>query len=186
MASEDTTRRASRRDALRFGGAAGVALAAGAAIRNNALAQDATPAAGGASVTIQAVSIDTAMALIEAARAKASEIGVPMAIAIVDPLGVLKAFARMDGVNSAATVEIVQKKAYTAASFRNPTHGIAEGVADNVPRAVSLVTLESFILLPGGYPIPDGDAVVGGIGVGGGAPEQDMEVAEAALAALGG
>lgn len=185
MTSEDTARRASRRDALRFGGAAGVALAAGSTIRG-AAAQDATPAPGGASVTIQAVSMATAMTLIEAGQAKASELGVPMAIAIVDPLGVLKAFARMDGVNSAATVEIVQKKAYTAASFRNPTHGIAEGVAENMPRAVSLVTLENFILLPGGYPIPDGEMVVGGIGVGGGAPEQDMEVAEAALAALGG
>lgn len=186
MMSEDTARRASRRDALRFGGAAGVALAAGAAVRSGTMAQDATPASGGASVTIQAVSMATAMTLIEAGQAKASELGVPMAIAIVDPLGVLKAFARMDGVNSAATVEIVQKKAYTAASFRNPTHGIAEGVAENMPRAISLAGLENFILLPGGYPIPDGEMVVGGIGVGGGAPEQDMEVAEAALAALVG
>lgn len=186
MATEDTARRSSRRDTLRFGGAAGIALAAGAAIRSGAVAQDATPASeGGTSVTIQAVSLDAAMALIEAARAKATEIGVPMAIAIVDTQGMLKAFARMDGVNSAATVEIVQKKAYTAASFRNPTHQIAEGVADNVPRATSLVSLENFTLLPGGYPIPDGESVVGGIGVGGGAPEHDMEVAEAALAALG-
>ncbi len=186
MASENTTRRASRRDALRFGGTAGVALAAGAVLRSASAAQDATPAAGEASVTVQAVSLQTATTLIEAAQAKAGELGVPMAIAVVDPGGMLKAFARMDGVNSAATVEIVQKKAYTAASFRSPTHGIAEGVADNVPRAVSLAALENFILLPGGYPTSVGDVVVGGLGVGGGAPEQDMEVAEAALAALGG
>lgn len=177
---------ATRRDALRISGSAGAAIAAGSLLRGSAAAHQATPESGSASVTIQAVSIDTAMALIDAARAKASEIGVPMAIAIVDPLGLLKAFARMDGVNSAATVEIVQKKAYTAASFRNPTHGIAEGVADNLTRAISLVSLENFILLPGGYPIHDGEMIVGGIGVGGGSPEQDMEVAEAALAALDG
>ena len=39
-------------------------------------------------------------------------------------------------------------------------------------------------LLAGGYPIAAGGVVVGGIGVGGGSPQQDMEVAEAALTVL--
>ncbi len=184
MTSEPTKHLHDRRQVLRLGGAAGLALAASGAITGSAVAQDGTPTAGGTSATKRTVSLETAMVLIEAAQDKAGELGVSMAIAVVDEGGLLKAFSRMDGVNSAATVDIVQMKAYSAASFRTPTHRLAEGVKDNAPRAASLANVPRFTLLAGGYPILDGDTVVGGIGVGGGSPEQDMEVAEAALAAV--
>ena len=182
MASDFSSRLNSRRDALRVGGAVGLALAGGALMSNHAAAQDATPAAGGMSVTKQTISLGAADALIAAAQAKATELGVNMAIAIVDEGGLLKAFARMDGVSSSATVDLVQMKAYSAASFRTPTHLLAEGAKDDFARASSLTNIPGFTLAAGGYPIKDGDAVVGGIGVGGGSPEQDMQVAEAALA----
>lgn len=185
MANQVSTKRTTRRDTLRIGGAVGVALAAGAALSGNAAAQGATPPAGGMSVTRQSVSLETAAALIEAAQQSAMELGIPMAVAVVDEGGLLKAFHRMDGVNSAATVDIVQMKAYSAASFRTPTHQLAEGVMENIPRASSLANIPRFTLLGGGYPIKDGDVVIGGIGVGGGSAEQDMQVAEAALAAIG-
>lgn len=184
---ESTQRRHSRRNALRLGGAAGVAVAAGAtAPYAGVRAQDGTPTTdGGATgVTKQTVPLETAMALIEAAQAAAAELGVPVAVAVVDESGLLKAFARMDRVNSAATVDIVQMKAYSSASFRAPTHRLAEGVADNGPRAASLANVPGFTLLAGGVPIEDGETVVGGLGVGGGSPDQDVEIAEAALAAL--
>ncbi len=174
----------SRRIALRATGALGLAMAAAAAARP-ASAQDATPAAGALSTTKQTASLETAMTLIEAAQAKADELGVGVAIAVVDEGGLLKAFARMDGVNSAATVDIVQMKAYSAASFRAPTARLAEGVMENGPRAASLANVPGFTLLAGGVPIPEGERVIGGLGIGGGSPEQDVEIAEAAVAALG-
>lgn len=181
---EQRARLHSRRDALRLGTAAGLAVAGGATLARTASAQDATPASDEVSTTKRTVSLETAMSLIMAAEEKAAELEVRVAVAIVDEGGLLKAFARMDGVNGAATVDIVQMKAYSAASFRTPTHRIAEGVEENAPRAASLANVPGFTLLAGGYPISDGDTVVGGIGVGGGSPEQDMEIAEAALATL--
>ena len=173
-----------RRSALRLGGVAGAAVTAGALRARQASAQ--TPLAGGAmSVQRQSVSLAAAQSLIEAAEAKAQEIGVPMAIAIMDDSGLLKAFHRMDGLDRALAVDLVPMKAYTAVSFRAPTHMIAEGAKDDVVMAATLASTPHFTLLGGGYPIMDGELVVGGFGVGGGSVEQDMQVAEAALSAVG-
>ena len=173
-----------RRSALRLGGVAGAAVTAGALSARQASAQ--TPLAGGAmSVQRQSVSLAAAQSLIEAAEAKAQEIGVPMAIAIMDDSGLLKAFHRMDGLDRALAVDLVPMKAYTAVSFRAPTHMIAEGAKDDVVMAATLASTPHFTLLGGGYPIMDGELVVGGFGVGGGSVEQDMQVAEAALSAVG-
>jgi uncharacterized protein GlcG (DUF336 family) len=174
-----------RRSALRLGGIAGAALTTGLVeARQRAHAQ--TPTATGAmSIQKQSISLATAQALLEAAQVKAEELGIPMGIAIVDEGGLLKALHRMDGANSAVTIDLIQMKAYSAASFRTPTHQIAEGVQENPARAASLANTPRFTLLGGGYPILDGEVVIGGIGVGGGSAEQDMEVAEAALTAVG-
>jgi uncharacterized protein GlcG (DUF336 family) len=182
MTDRMNPRLSTRRDTLRIGGAVGVALAAGAALAHPAAAQDATPAMGGASTTVQTIAAATAARLIGASIEKANDIGVPMAIAIVDHSGLLKAFHRMDGLDRAVTVGLVQDKAYTAASFRTPTSQLGENAAGNPVFLASLTAIPNFTLIGGGYPITDGDVVIGGIGVGGGSPEQDMEVAEAALA----
>jgi uncharacterized protein GlcG (DUF336 family) len=184
MAHELSTRLTNRRDTLRLGGAAGIALATGATVSTHAVAQDATPAASGMTTSVQNISLEAARRLIEAAEQKATEIGVPMAIAIVDSVGLLKAFHRMDGLDRIVGVGLVQDKAYTAASFRAPTHMLGENAAGDAPFLSSLVNIPNFTLIGGGYPIQDGDLVIGGIGVGGGSPEQDMEVAEAALAGM--
>ncbi len=185
MADDITTRRSTRRDTLRFAGATGAAMAVGAALAHQAAAQEATPATGGLSMTKQSVTIETATRLIEAAQQHAMGLGVAANIAVVDEGGMLKAFHRMDGNNNAASVDIAQMKAYSAAAFRTPTHQIAEAAADNPQRIASLTNLPRFTLLLGGYPIMDGEAVVGGIGVSGGSPDQDMEIAEAALTSIG-
>jgi uncharacterized protein GlcG (DUF336 family) len=186
MTDRTNPRLSTRRDTLKIGGAVGVALAAGAALAHPAAAQDATPTMGGISTTVQTITMEAAHRLLEAGEQKAMEIGVPMAIAIVDSVGLLKAFHRMDGLDRAVSIGLVQDKAYTAASFRTPTHQLAENASANPAFLASVTSIPNFTLIGGGYPIADGDVVVGGIGAGGGSPEQDMEVAEAALAALAG
>jgi uncharacterized protein GlcG (DUF336 family) len=47
-----------------------------------------------------------------------------------------------------------------------------------------IVHTPRLVVFGGGYPITEGDQVIGGIGVSGGHYDQDMAVAEAALAAL--
>ncbi|HWA60653.1 MAG TPA: heme-binding protein [Caulobacteraceae bacterium] len=127
----------------------------------------------------------TAKALIEAAEAKAREIGVPMVIAVVDESGVLKAFSRMDGA-PLLSVDIAQDKAYTAAAYAIPTHAWFDFIKGDPPLLHGIVKTPRLVVFGGGYPVEQDGAVVGGIGVSGGHYEQDMAVATAALAILGG
>lgn len=132
------------------------------------------------------ISTELAHRIIAAAEAKAGEIGVPMDIAIVDESGVLKAFSRMDGA-ALLSVQIAQDKAYTAVGFGMPTHGWHEFIKDDAPLALGAPAgIDRLVIFGGGYPIKVGDAVIGAIGVSGGHYTQDMQVAEAGLAVLGG
>ena len=65
-----------------------------------------------------------AMKLLNAAMAKASAMGVPQCISVVDAGGHLLAFARMDGA-FALSVDTSLMKAKTAASYGKPTGDIA-------------------------------------------------------------
>jgi len=59
------------------------------------------------------ISSELAQKMLNAAVAKARELGVTENVAILDDGGNLKAFSRMDGA-SIPTIEIAQNKAYTA------------------------------------------------------------------------
>ncbi len=132
------------------------------------------------------VTSDLAHRLIAGAEAKASELGVPMVIAVCDESGVLKAFSRMDGA-ALLSVQIAQDKAYTAVGFGMPSDGWHDFIKDDPPLAAGAVGgIDRLVIFGGGYPIKIGDRIVGAIGVSGGHYTQDMEVAQAALAAVGG
>jgi uncharacterized protein GlcG (DUF336 family) len=122
-----------------------------------------------------------AMKLLDAAMARAAEIGVPECISIVDAGGHLIAFARMDGA-FVQSIDSSLMKAMTAASYGEPTGNIAAGI----DLKLAIATQGKRINLPGGLPIIVDGHVIGGIGVGSGTGEQDRIVAEAALGALPG
>ena len=132
----------------------------------------------------KSINVDTAVDMISAAAHKAEELGVPMAIAVVDGDGTLKAFARMDGAALLA-VRVAQQKAWTAISFNQPTHGLWEFIKNDPPLLAGLPHQENMIVFGGGYPISIGGQLVGGIGVSGGHYSQDQQCAEAGLAAIG-
>jgi uncharacterized protein GlcG (DUF336 family) len=117
---------------------------------------------------------------LDAAVAAANAMGAPQDIAVVDASGHLLAFARMDG---ARTLSILtsQKKAITAANFRAPTGG----VPSHREMKLAMATDGRLTNLEGGLPIIIDGECVGAIGVGSGTPEQDVEVARAALRAIG-
>lgn len=129
------------------------------------------------------ISLSAARDAIAAAEAKAREIGVPAAIAVVDADGTLKAFARMDGA-ALLPVRIAQQKAWTAISFGIPTHAWWEMVSADPPLLHGIVQQQDVIVFGGGYPITKDSEVIGGIGVSGGHYTQDQQIAEAGLAAL--
>src|SRR6266508_2595636 len=80
------------------------------------------------------------------------------------------------------TVEIALNKAYTAASFQQPTKELA-GIAGQT-WFQSLVVSSNGRIMPGGgaVPIVEGGNVVGAVAVAGGTEEQDQRCAEVALA----
>ena len=130
------------------------------------------------------VSTEAAHRLIAAGEAKAAEMGKPFVIAVVDDDGVLKAFSRMDGA-ALLSVQVAQDKAYTAVGFGLPTHGWHDFIKDDPPLAAGAPSgIDRLVVFGGGYPLQVGDEVVGAIGVSGGHYSEDMQVAEAALAAL--
>jgi uncharacterized protein GlcG (DUF336 family) len=97
---------------------------------------------------------------------------------------VLKAFSRMDGA-ALLSVQVAQDKAYTAAGFGIPTDQWHEFIKNDPPLAAGATAgIDRLVVFGGGYPIKVADQVVGGIGVSGGHYSQDMEVAQAGLAAL--
>ncbi len=136
--------------------------------------------------TFQKSSITTEAAerIISAAEAKAKEMGLSMCIAVCDEDGTLKAFRRMDGA-PLLSVQIAQDKAYTAISFGGlATHEWYEFIKSDPPLLHGIVKTDRLVVFGGGYAIKADGVVVGGIGVSGGHYSQDMEVAQAGLAAL--
>ncbi|MCX7571651.1 heme-binding protein [Tumebacillus sp. DT12] len=128
------------------------------------------------------ISADTAKKIIEAAEAKAKEMGVPSSIAIVDESGVLKAFSRMDGA-ALLSIEIAKEKAYTGAGFGMPTHEVFNFISTDQQLLTGLPLVNKLSVVGGGFPIMIDGKLVGGIGISGGHYTQDMAIAEAALSA---
>ena len=130
------------------------------------------------------VTLDAAQKIVDGARAKADEIGVPMNIAVVDEGNNLTAFGRMDGA-WLGSIDISQNKAYTARSFDMTTKDLAPLAQPNQPLyGIEASNQGRLIVFAGGIPLMDGDDVVCAVGVSGGSVEQDHEVAEAGVAAF--
>ena len=132
------------------------------------------------------ISLNEARRIVDAAAEKATDIGVPMNVAVVDAGNNLTAFARQDGA-WLGSIDIAQGKAYTARAFDMPTRDLVPAVQPGGPLyGIEASNGGRLIVFPGGIPIVTGEEIVGAIGVSGGTVEQDQEVAEAGVAAYGG
>lgn len=119
--------------------------------------------------------------LIEGARNKANEMGVPMCIAVTDESGNLIAFERMDG-GKITSITIAQDKAFTAAAARKATHEYnAACVPGQLAFGIHTALGGRLMVVGGGLPVLLRGEVVGGIGLSSGTPEQDMECAQAGI-----
>jgi uncharacterized protein GlcG (DUF336 family) len=118
--------------------------------------------------------------MLDAGVAKANEIKAPVSLAVVDAGGTLIAFLRMDGArffSGRATI----KKAITSASQRLPS-----GYFPKEGEVSMMIRMDGdFTNVPGGFPVTVAGQVIGGVAAGGAKIEQDVEIAKAALAALG-
>lgn len=130
------------------------------------------------SITHQQTVITSAAALdlITRAIAEGDSLGVPVSVAVVDPSMSLVAFARADGATP-HSVDSSRRKANTAASIRRPTGGLSEELALALPLATELKVTN----IAGGHPITIKGTVAGAIGIAGGTPAQDAQIAETAV-----
>ncbi len=129
------------------------------------------------------ITMAQARAVVDAARTKASELGVKMNIAVVDGGANLKAFARMDGA-WLGSVDISIKKAKTAVFFAMPTGEIGKLSQPGESLFGIEHSNDGLITFPGGVPIKGASGVViGAIGVSGNTVENDHSVAMAGMAA---
>jgi uncharacterized protein GlcG (DUF336 family) len=120
--------------------------------------------------------------IIDAAETKAQEMGLAVAVCVVDQNGLMKGFLKMDGAWF-TTNDIALGKAKAAAGTKRSN----ADTADRAGRPVFQYQLVHMgaVFAQGGEPIFEGDACVGAVGISGapGGP-QDEEIARAALAAL--
>lgn len=121
--------------------------------------------------------------MIAAGIQRANEIGVPMVLAVADESGHMIQTCRMDNARP-ISVQLAPHKAYTAAAVRVPTNELANLSQPGQPLFHIDVNMEKFTLIGGGFPVIRHGRVIGGVGVSGGSVEQDMDVAQAMLAAF--
>lgn len=120
--------------------------------------------------------------LVEAGIRRAKEIGVPMVLAVVDQNGDVIESRRMDDA-LIISVTLAPHKAYTAAVVRLPTHDLAQVAQPGTSLYGIDVNLPKVTLVGGGLPLRKEGKVVGAVGVSGGSVEQDIDVAQAMVAA---
>src|ERR1700732_35871 len=131
------------------------------------------------------ISSDLAQKMVDAAVAKASELGVSENVTILDDGGNLKAFSRMDGA-PIPTIEMAQNKAYTAL-LGVSTQDFFNFIKGEPSLVAGVPTLARMAAWGGGFPIKVDGEIVGAIGLSG-APtvQNDIDCAKAALALLSG
>ncbi|WP_050526929.1 GlcG/HbpS family heme-binding protein [Pseudorhodobacter aquimaris] len=118
--------------------------------------------------------------MLDAGCAKAEAMGQPQCLVIVDASGVDLGVLRMRGAKF-LSLRSARAKAQTAASTGAQSANIPEGIRTALAQASNGAVTG----LAGGLPIYMGGMLVGGVGVGSGTGIQDIEVAEAMLAAIG-
>ena len=121
-----------------------------------------------------------AMTMLAAGIARAEAIGAPQNIVIVDASGEVLALVRMAGAKFLSR-KSATAKARTAASLGARSDSIPEDMRPKIAAA----TGGDVTGLTGGFPIIVSGMLLGGIGVGSGSPDEDADVATAALAAIG-
>ncbi|MFE5892286.1 heme-binding protein [Streptomyces sp. NPDC056462] len=122
--------------------------------------------------------------LVATAHRAAEAAGVTVSVTVLDAGGHLLGFRRDDRA-VLISGETSTRKAYTALQLNAPTVDLVEAVQPGGPFHTLPTALDQPLLfIAGGVPVHRDGRLIGAIGVGGGAPEQDHQFATAAIEAL--
>jgi uncharacterized protein GlcG (DUF336 family) len=134
--------------------------------------------------SIYSLTLEEAKRMLSAAEAKAETLGIAYNLAVVDAGGHLLAFLRQDGA-LIGSINLAIDKAKTARMFDKATSELAELAQSGGPLfGIQESNAGEVVIFGGGIPVILGGSVVGAIGTSAGTVEQDIAVAEAAIAAL--
>ncbi|NHA70167.1 GlcG/HbpS family heme-binding protein [Phycicoccus flavus] len=130
--------------------------------------------------SVPVVTYETAAHVVAVAIAAAERAGVRGVVTVVDPAMAMVAFGRADGATP-HSVETSRRKAMTAASTRKPSAAMVPELAVALEHGTGGILTS----IAGGVPLVFDGVHVGGLGVAGGRPDQDAEIAAAVLAEVG-
>jgi uncharacterized protein GlcG (DUF336 family) len=131
------------------------------------------------------LTLEDAKRMLSAAEAKAASLGIAYNIAVVDEGGHLLAFVRQDGA-LIGSIDLAIDKAVTARIFNKATSDLASLAQPGKPLfGIQESNAGKVVIFGGGIPVMFDGSIVGAVGTSAGTVEQDIAVAEAAIAALG-
>src|ERR1700686_1310609 len=126
------------------------------------------------------VGLDAAKKIAAAASAEARKNGWFMAIAVVDPAGMLVYYEKADNTQL-GSADVAIAKARSAALYKRPTKAFQDALAKGAEN-LRILRLEGAVPVEGGVPLLVEGKLVGAIGVSGDLAEHDGQCASAAAA----
>ena len=134
--------------------------------------------------TYTSLTLEDAKQMLSAAETKAASLGTPYCVAVVDAGGHLVAFLRQGGA-LIGSIDLAIDKAVTARMFDKATSDLAK-LAQPGKQLFGIQESNSgkVVIFGGGIPIISSGDIIGAVGASAGTVEQDIAVAEAALAGL--
>jgi uncharacterized protein GlcG (DUF336 family) len=129
------------------------------------------------------VSYEEAKRIVDAAFAAAKEMGIKIAIAVLDERGDTVIQARMDG-GRWWWVDTCRAKAFATTLFGMPSGQLTERLTSGVGLAMLAMHSGKIAYAQGALPILREGRLIGAVGVGGGTGQQDEDAARAGIAAL--
>lgn len=130
--------------------------------------------------TVNVVTYQTASQAVALTLEEGEKLGIKVCATVVDPQLGLVAYGRADGMTP-HSVETSRRKAQTAASTRKPSAAILPELATKLELGSGGILTS----IPGGVPLVFDGVHVGGLGVAGGKPAEDAQIAAAVLERLG-
>lgn len=125
-----------------------------------------------------------AQAVLQGALAEAASIGAAFCIAVTDRSGEPIATVRMDNAPR-LSAGIAANKAYSVCGFGGmPTSAWWNAIKDDPSLVHGITNTPRLIVFSGGVGVTIDGALVGAIGVSGGSPDQDAQVAKAGAQAV--
>ena len=134
------------------------------------------------------IKLDAARRIVDAALAKGADLKLkPLAVAVLDARGCLKAFAAQDGT-SLLRAEVAHGKAYGALALGIGSRAIFKRAQEQAyfVSAVNTLAQGALVPVPGGVLIRDGDGrLLGAVGISGDTSDNDEACAVAGIEAAG-